>query len=204
MVRPSRWRVLLLVALAFASIVASPVPAGSSPPPTRVDRLVMSPPTDSLAMARRLTPLARTGFPLDPLPRCAVLDNFGDPRSRGRRHQGTDILASLGQSVFAMVDGVLAVQVVAGRPGSELSGNSWRLVDDRDGATYYSYMHLSRFAEGLSAGSWVAKGQLIGFVGDTGNPGAGNYHLHFEIHPGGGAAVDPMSYLTIPPECRVW
>jgi murein DD-endopeptidase MepM/ murein hydrolase activator NlpD len=44
---------------------------------------------------------------------------------------------------------------------------------------------------------------VIGFVGDTGNPGAGNYHLHFEYHPLGGAALDPLPILEIPSTCTV-
>jgi murein DD-endopeptidase MepM/ murein hydrolase activator NlpD len=151
--------------------------------------------------------LGRVGlgfFPMAPAPRCDILDNFGDPRSGGRRHEGVDMLATLGQQVYAVVDGTLTFQakVGDGTAGAALSGNLWRLTAP-DG-TYYVYAHLSAFAPGLVKGSAVRRGQVIGFVGDTGNPGPGNYHLHFEIHPRGGAAVDPLPLLEIPSACRVF
>ena len=79
---------------------------------------------------------------------------------------------------------------------------AWKLTAS-SGGTYYIYAHLSSFAEGLTRGSLVVKGQVIGYVGDTGNPGPGNYHLHFEVHPGGGAAVNPLGQITVPPGCTV-
>jgi len=153
--------------------------------------------------------MAPPNFPIEPAPRCAVLDNFGDARSGGRRHQGVDIMATLGQEVYAMAAGTLTKQIFAGTTSGALSGNSWTLtLPPMAGATtppaYYMYAHLSAFAPGLRVGSLVSKGQLIGFVGDTGNPGAGNYHLHFEVHPTGGAAVNPLPLLTIPQGCNVW
>ena len=66
-------------------------------------------------------------------------------------------------------------------PGS-LSGNGWRLTTS-DG-TYFFYAHLSTFAPGLTVGSPVKAGQIIGQVGMTGD--APIPHLHFEVHPGGG------------------
>ena len=72
------------------------------------------------------------------------------------------------------------------------------------GGDSFFYAHLSAFATGLAVGSTVIRGQLIGFVGDTGDPGVGNYHLHFEVHPLGGAAVDPYPLLTIPKSCTVY
>ncbi|MCU1365784.1 MAG: hypothetical protein JWN39_1423, partial [Ilumatobacteraceae bacterium] len=51
--------------------------------------------------------------------------------------------------------------------------------------------------------SFVHQGQIIGYVGDTGDPGPGNYHLHFEVHPNGGAAVNAVTVLTIPPGCTL-
>ncbi len=155
--------------------------------------------------AQRLQAVAPLNFPMEVLPRCDILDNFGDPRSGGRTHAGTDILATLGQDVYAMVDGTLTQQTFANSGGSSsLSGNLWTLTASDGSKTYYVYAHLSAFAPGLAKGSIVHRGQLIGYVGDTGNPGPGNYHLHFEIHPGGGAAVNPLPRLTVPTGCKVW
>jgi peptidoglycan LD-endopeptidase LytH len=143
-------------------------------------------------------------FPMSPSPKCDVLDNFGDPRSGGRHHEGVDILATEGQAVYAVAPGTLTSQSVAGTTagGAALAGNGWVLTtSDR---TYYFYAHLSRFAAGLGVGSSVASGQLIGYVGDTGNPGIGNFHLHFEMHPQGGAAVNSLPLLNLPAACRVY
>lgn len=102
-----------------------------------------------------------------------------------------------------MVAGTLTVKTSVGDANATLSGNLWRLTAP-DG-TYYVYGHLAGFAPGLTKGSVVYKGQLLGYVGDTGNPGPGNYHLHYELHPGGGAAVDPLpSLLPVPAACRVY
>ena len=141
-------------------------------------------------------------FPMQTKPRCAILDNFGAPRPGGRTHQGTDMLATLGQEVYAVVAGTLTDQTIDGAAGSSLSGNLWRLTTTGS-KTFYYYMHLSRFADGLSIGSVVEQGQVIGYVGDTGDAGPGNYHLHFEVHPNGGSAVNALKVLTIPADCTV-
>ena len=151
--------------------------------------------------ADRLKQLGTIMFPMDPSPRCYVLDNFGDARSGGRRHEGVDLLATIGQPVYAVADGVLTEQTDVSSP---LAGNSWGLT--AVGGAYYFYAHLSSFAPGLAKGSTVARGDVIGFVGDTGNPGPGNYHLHFEVHPAGPRtpAVDPFPLLQIPKVCTVY
>jgi len=153
------------------------------------------------ATATRLRPPGPV-FPMEATPRCDILSNFGDSRSGGRSHQGVDMLSTLGQKVFAASNGTLVAQFAVGGPQSALSGNAWRLAGT-DGTEYF-YAHLSAFAPDLVAGSVVTAGQLIGYVGDTGDAGPGNYHLHFELHPGGGAAVDPLPLLAIPPVCRVF
>jgi murein DD-endopeptidase MepM/ murein hydrolase activator NlpD len=151
--------------------------------------------------ADRLRQMGTIMLPMNPAPRCIVLDNFGDPRSGGRRHEGVDLLATLGQPVYAVADGVLTEQTDVSSP---LAGNSWGLT--AVGGAYYFYAHLSSFAPGLTKGSTVARGDVIGFVGDTGNPGPGNYHLHFEVHPGGprSPAIDPFPLLQIPRACTVY
>ena len=158
-------------------------------------------PATALKPAIRLSQAGVIMFPMDPLPKCALSKtSFGQPRSGGRIHEGIDIMASLGQEVYAVDNGVLWRQAIDG-PTAPLSGNVWyiRLAD----GTYYFYGHLSAFATGLKLGDTVTRGQLIGYVGDTGNPGPGNYHLHFEVHPKGLDAVNPYPLLTIPKSCTV-
>ena len=182
-------------------------PAAAAPATTTTALTV--PPTTLLVpideAATPASPASRLGrlpplFPVDVEPRCDILDNFGDYRSGGRSHEGIDILATLGQEVYAVDDGVLTNTADA---SASLSGNAWGLTTN-DG-TYYFYAHLSAFAPGLSLGSSVRRGDVIGFVGDTGNPGPGNYHLRFEIHPGGqrAAAVDPLPLLQVPSACTI-
>lgn len=118
----------------------------------------------------------------------------------GHTHEGLDIMADKGQQIYAVNTGVLSRQTIAGAANAVSSGNSWhpRLTD----GTY-----LSAFADGLKLGDTVVRGQLIGYVGDTGNAddiGPNNFHLHFEVHPKGGAAVNPFPLLTIPKACSIW
>jgi murein DD-endopeptidase MepM/ murein hydrolase activator NlpD len=127
---------------------------------------------------------------------CTYTDTWGAPRSGGRRHEGVDVIAKSGQYVYAVANGRLSKQA-ADRPGS-LSGNAWWLTTS-DG-TYYFYAHLSGFAPGLKVGSQVVAGQIIGYIGMTGNAGAP--HLHFEIHPGGGSAVNPTPSVRAVDACR--
>ncbi len=153
-------------------------------------------------------------FPIQATPpfNCEALNNFGAPRPGGRIHEGTDIMGTYkwaagvvpNQEVYAVVDGKLGGQVINGQPGSSLSGNSWRLYANT-GKAYYMYAHLSRFADALTNGSAVTRGQVIGYVGDTGDPGTGNFHLHFEVHPNGDQQViDPLPLLLpAPATCRI-
>ncbi len=184
-------------ALTFGLVGGGPV--GANPRPLAESIEVAA---TSEKPAVRLVPPNRVFFPMAPTPRCDILDNYGDPRSGGRSHQGTDILATLGQAIYAVTDGTITLRTAVGERNSELSGNLLQLT--AADKTYFVYAHLSAFAEGIVRGSVVKRGDLIGFVGDTGNPGPGNYHLHFEVHPGGGAAVNAVPLLLIPSECKVF
>ena len=117
--------------------------------------------------------------------RCSYGDSWGYPRGGGRAHLGVDILAPTGKLLYAVADGKIE-KVYADYPGS-LAGNGVRLRM-ADG-TYFFYAHMDSIAAGIDAGVPVKAGQVLGHVGSTGN--SGTPHLHFEIHPQGGAAVNP-------------
>jgi hypothetical protein len=127
---------------------------------------------------------------------CSYGDTYGAPRGGGRFHEGVDIIAKAGQWIYAVQDGTLTKKYVDA-PGS-LSGNGWRLTVG--GGTYFFYAHLSTFAPGLAVGSAVKAGQIIGQVGMTGD--APIPHLHFEVHPGGGASVNPTPVVKAVDGCK--
>ena len=171
--------------------------------PTDIARLEVA--ATALKPAVRLAQAGMVMFPMNPLPKCALnKTSFGQPRPGGRTHEGIDLMASLGQEIYAVTNGTLTKKTIDGDANATLSGNAWRLQKSDGSGTYYFYAHLSTFAAGLNQGDSVTVGQLIGYVGDTGDPGPGNYHLHFEVHPQGGAAVDPFPLLTIPKACSVY
>jgi peptidoglycan LD-endopeptidase LytH len=146
-------------------------------------------------------------FPIEPTPMCEVLNNFGGASKTfgSGGHQGVDIGAQVGQAVYAVEDGTLY------RRFDDLSspaGYGWGLWSVTD--VKYRYYHLDSFAEGLEVGDRVVAGQVIGYVGDTGNATPGGWHLHFEVrfgpHPRFGSAdpVDPVPLLDIPTVCNVY
>jgi len=116
----------------------------------------------------------------------SFVDSWGAPRSGGRTHKGTDIMNPLGNTVHAIVDGVVTRQT-----NSSLGGISLYLRGD-DGNEYY-YAHLMRYASAV--GQRVKAGELIAINGQTGNARFTAPHVHFEVHPGGGAPVDPYPYV---------
>jgi murein DD-endopeptidase MepM/ murein hydrolase activator NlpD len=114
-----------------------------------------------------------------PMSGAAYGDSWGAPRSGGRRHEGVDMLAPAGTPIIAVTSGLVTFKRNA------LGGNAVSLAGD-NGNRYY-YAHLSGY-EGISRR--VVQGEVIGYNGDSGNA-TGIPHLHFEVHPGGGLAVNP-------------
>lgn len=107
---------------------------------------------------------------------------------QGHLHQGTDVFAQKGSPLLSVVAGTV-------RLGTNTLGGTVIHLDGDDGTMYY-YAHLAGYAPGLSSGEKVAPGQLVGFVGNRGNARGTPPHLHFEVHPGGGAANNPYPILS--------
>jgi murein DD-endopeptidase MepM/ murein hydrolase activator NlpD len=124
----------------------------------------------------------------------AFSDTFGAGRADVSWHHGDDIFAPLGSPILAVADGtVLSV-------GWNSIGGNRLWLRDREG-NYFYYAHLAAFSTLATEGKAVRAGDVLGFVGNTGDAAGTPYHLHFEIHPvamlglGYDGAVDPTSYL---------
>jgi murein DD-endopeptidase MepM/ murein hydrolase activator NlpD len=130
-------------------------------------------------------------------------DTWGAGRSGGRRHEGTDIMSPKGSWIVAVEDGI-----VERLEWNRLSG--WNIMIRHADAWTSHYLHLNNdttgtddgeggpqaaFAGGLEVGSFVQAGEVIGFVGDSGNAEHTGSHTHFELHHDG-RKVNPYPYLA--------
>jgi len=130
-------------------------------------------------------------------------NDWGLGRSGGRRHRGNDVFSTKGTEVVAVADGFVERIKVSARSGWYI-----KLRHAADWETYY--MHLNNdtagtddhnndralaIAEGLEVGDFVAAGDVIGFVGDSGNAEWTSPHTHFELHRNG-TAVNPYRFLA--------
>jgi murein DD-endopeptidase MepM/ murein hydrolase activator NlpD len=142
---------------------------------------------EEIAATKELAILGQTPNPDGSLQVCPVaglnsfVDSFGWPRD-GHTHQGIDLISAFGTPVVAAHPGSVT-------HSSSSSGGISAYVYGSGGYSFYA--HLSGYS---SASGSVGAGTVIGYVGSTGNAGSTN-HLHFEWHPGGGAAVDPYLML---------
>jgi peptidase M23-like protein len=131
-------------------------------------------------------------------------DDFGDARGSGR-HEGNDIMAPKKSVAVAVEAGTVKFWTTSWRAGCML------YLYGRSGTTYL-YIHLNNdrtsgndntgacvqgiaYARGLRNGSRVKAGQMVGYVGDSGDADGGSAHLHFEVHPGDGASANPYPHL---------
>lgn len=154
------------------------VPAGKAPETTTVGR------SGARASSGPAAGMASAAGLIRPIPG-TVGDGFGAARPGGRKHKGIDIAASTGTPVRAAAAGA-----VIGRGYDVGAGNYINLGHSGSAVQKTKYFHLSDFAVGH--GAPVQQGQVIGYVGSTGN--SSGPHLHFEVWVGG-EAVDPMLYL---------
>jgi murein DD-endopeptidase MepM/ murein hydrolase activator NlpD len=126
-----------------------------------------------------------------------LTDTYTQARSEGRVHNAIDIMAAKGTPVLAAADGTVVRLFQSDKGGTTLYV---RGTDDR---TIYYYAHLAAYAEGIGENKFVRRGDVIAYVGDTGNAGAGNFHLHFAIWTTDdpkryfdGANINPYPLLT--------
>ena len=155
-----------------ASPPAFPSPAASIPSATN-----QTSPTIAGAPPNLVIPV--TGVRPDQL-----RDTFSDARAEGRVHDAIDIPAPLGTPVVAAADGTIVKLFHSDRGGTTI----YQLSTDSRFIFYYA--HLDRYAEGLAEGHLAKQGETIAYVGDSGNAGAGNYHLHFSV----ALTSDPKKY----------
>ncbi|WP_313458269.1 M23 family metallopeptidase, partial [Stenotrophomonas sp.] len=123
-------------------------------------------------------------------------DTFTDARSEGRVHDAIDIMAPTGTPVLAVADGTIEKLFTSERGGLTV------YQFEPDGVYCYYYAHLDRYADGLAEKQVIKRGDVIGYVGSTGNASPDAPHLHFEIHRLGpekqwwkGEALNPYPVL---------
>ena len=118
---------------------------------------------------------SRLLIPVQGVEASSLLDTYEQARGEGRRHDAIDIMAARGTPVLATADGVVMKLFQSARGGTTL----YQLAPD--GRTIYYYAHLDRYAPRIAEGRALSRGEVLGYVGNTGDAGSANYHLHFEV-----------------------
>ena len=171
---------------AFGPLPAEPGRASGTPPP--VER------------PRTAVPAAGAGgliVPVSGIAPAQLSNTFDDARGQGRVHEALDIMAPRGTPVVAVADGTVEKLFASDRGGLTI------YQFEPSGRYAYYYAHLDRYAAGLAEGDRLRQGQVIGYVGSTGNASDDAPHLHFGIFALGpekrwweGTAINPYPLLT--------
>ena len=171
----------MLRLLGLAALVGLATPALAQP--AAPDSLPVRSVSDSWFSSERLLVPVEGVLPAD------LADTFAAHRSGGRTHEAIDILATLGTPVLAVADGEV-VRVHTNR----LGGNVLYLRSP-DGAYDFYYAHLDAYESGIEEGVTVRQGEVLGYVGNTGNARDTAPHLHFQVlrldGKGRGTPVNP-------------
>ena len=127
-----------------------------------------------------------------------IVDTYNDARDGARRHNAVDILAPRGAEVLAAEDGVVL------RVGTNALGGNVIWATDVERRFAYYYAHLERWARGLREGQSVSRGEVIGYVGTSGNAPKNTPHLHFQVlhitdakHYANGLPLNPVPFFTL-------
>jgi hypothetical protein len=197
---PRHRTALVLAAVAAAVAVALPTPASAEDPTAEVT---------AAALPQRSIQAAARSFLFPVQGAVRFTNDFGAPRSGGRLHKGNDLMGTKLQKLLATRDGIVTFV------RHDTSTNSGNMLVVRDAAGWeYWYMHINNdtpgtddgrnprgwaFAPGITTGSRVVQGQHIAYLGDSGNAEGTPPHLHFELHPPSGEAVNPYESLIAAP-----
>jgi murein DD-endopeptidase MepM/ murein hydrolase activator NlpD len=155
----------------------TPPPLTSASPSSEASPAPTPPPDNTIIQTAPSSVLKPEGLiiPVAGVSRDQLIDTFSAARGDGRVHDAIDIAAPKGTPVLAVGPGKILKLFQSKAGGTTI----YQLSGDEKLIFYYA--HLDRYAEGLYEGRFVIQGETIAYVGDTGNAGAGNYHLHFSI-----------------------
>ena len=175
------------------AVAPEAVPVAGAPP-------VTAPPVASPSAMPPPAPVASGSgllLPVQGVQPSQLQDTFTDARSEGRVHDAIDIMAAEGTPVLAVADGQVEKLFDSDKGGLTM------YQFDPDGVHCYYYAHLQRYADGLAEKKQIKRGEVIGYVGSTGNANKDAPHLHFEIHLLGpekqwwkGESINPYPLLT--------
>jgi murein DD-endopeptidase MepM/ murein hydrolase activator NlpD len=136
----------------------------------------------------RQAPAALLPVPVDGVNRAQLTDSWGSPRPGGRHHEGIDIFAPRGTAIRSTTRGIV-MKVGDNR----LGGHVVKVLGP--GLQWHYYAHLERFAD-VQVGDDVAPGDILGYVGNSGDASTTPTHLHYGIYRRFGGAIDPYSFLA--------
>lgn len=206
--RPVLVGIAVLIVIAFILLVASPkitervgpvagTPVNVEATTTDSDRAVTPAIADSSTVLRdtaapkpeEIDTLRRSSgliIPVAGVQPEQLVDTYTAARSQGRTHNAIDIMAAKGTPVLAAADGPVK------RLFNSVKGGITLYQLSTDSHTVYYYAHLDGYAAGIAEGKMLKQGEVLGYVGDTGNSGVGNYHLHFAVWK----ITDPKDFWT--------
>lgn len=185
---------------ALAAVVPGPQAAASVTPAASADSMTAGLPLQPSAAAVTVAPIApppvavavadakpadKLLIPVVGIKPSQLMDTFDQARGKERRHEALDILAPKGTQVVAVADGKV-VKLFNSKPG----GLTVYQFDVTERFAYY-YAHLDHYASGVAEGTYLKRGDLVGYVGNTGNADPAAPHLHFAI-------------FTLTPEKQWW
>jgi murein DD-endopeptidase MepM/ murein hydrolase activator NlpD len=196
----------VVVAQSPSAVVAT---NAASPAPAPVQQPAASAPTAPATTDARATPPVATApiaagegaltIPVQGVTSAQLRDTFSEARSEGRVHEALDVMAPRGTPVLAVADGTVE------KLFTSVPGGLTIYQFEPTGRYAYYYAHLDRYADGLQEKQAIRRGEVIGYVGSTGNADPSAPHLHFAIFELGperqwwkGTAINPYPVFTRP------